>query len=80
MPTQYATNIKELMTLRFVNPATLELIKLNDRGMLTANTQPKTRPVSRPPMLSMSNFQIKIMPIIEVMAFTIIVGIREDGT
>lgn len=44
-PTQYAIKSKVLVTLRFVKPATFELMILSARGMLAAKTAPRVKPV-----------------------------------
>lgn len=80
LPTQYATNIRALTVLFLVNPATFELIILSDKGMLAAKTAPKQRPVILPARFSSSNFQIRIMPIIETVVFKIIMKIRLERT
>lgn len=48
MPMQYAANIRALTVLFLVNPATFELIRLRDKGILAAKTPPRQRPVIFP--------------------------------
>jgi len=77
---QYAANMSELTVLFFVNPATFELIKLRDNGMLAANTPPRHRPVILPARLSSLSFQIRSIPTIETAVLKIIMRIRVLGT
>lgn len=63
-----------------MKPATFELMMLSERGILTAKTAPRARPVSLPRRLSSSSFQTSIMPIREVRVLNIIMRIRVWGT
>lgn len=80
LPIQYAANIRELTVLFFVNPATFELIRLSDRGILAAKTLPRQSPVILPARLVSSSFQMRSMPIIEIAVLRIIMIIRLLGT
>lgn len=68
----------ELITLRLVKPATLELTRLSEIGTLTAKTVLSTSPVSRPAWLS--SFQTRIMPTVDTAVLKIIMSTRVDGT
>ena len=78
-PTQYAMKNSALVTLLFVNPATFELIKLSDSGMLTPNTAPRVMPTIWPVGWFWSSFQISIIPTIDAEQLIIIMRIRVDG-
>lgn len=79
-PIQYAANMTALTVLFLVNPATFELIRLRDKGMLAAKTPPRQRPVIFPARLSSPSFQIRSIPTIETAVLKIIMRIRVFGT
>ena len=70
---------RALTVLRLVKPATFELTRLSDKGMLAANTAPKEMPTSRPTLLFSSSFHTRIIPIIEVAVLIIIMITRVLG-
>jgi hypothetical protein len=66
LPTQYASSIQALVTLRFVKEATFEPSTLGTRGMLTPYAAERETPTSLPTPFSGSSFQTTITPTREI--------------